>query len=160
MKDTAKKIAYLKGLMESMEDSPEAKILKGVLEVLGDLDDGMDALDDKLVDLNDYVESIDDDLSAMEDGDFDGEDDDFDDEDYDDDFEIDDDPRSDRVHVVHIAPGGEEMLDGRLCTGCKRLFLISVDDDPKAEYVCPFCGTRMHPEEITIGNTPRIAPAE
>ena len=57
MKDTAKKIAYLKGLMESMEDSPEAKILKGVLEVLGDLDDSMDALDDKLVDLNDYVES-------------------------------------------------------------------------------------------------------
>lgn len=163
MKDTAKKIAYLKGLIDPMEDSLQAKALKGILEVLSALDDSMDSFEDKLADLNDYVESIDDDLSAMEDGEYDDED--FDDEDYDEDFDEEDfeiarRDRVDKVHVVHITPDGDEMLNGRLCTNCKRLFMTSVDDDPKAEYICPFCATRMRPEDVTIKNAPAVSPVE
>ena len=90
MNDTGKKVGYLKGLLEGMQsdaDSPNGKLLAGIVELLGDLSDRADAVDELLDDLNDYVESIDDDLSAMEgeDSDFDFLDDDDDDGDAGDD---------------------------------------------------------------------------
>ena len=70
MNNTGKKVGYLKGLLEGLsaeDNSPSAKLLRGVVDLLGDLSDRLDGVDELLDDLNDYVESIDDDLSALED---------------------------------------------------------------------------------------------
>ena len=74
MKDTAKKVGYLKGLLEGMNfesDSANGKVIHCIADLLGDLCERVDSMDEVLADLNDYVESIDDDLSALE-GDSDG----------------------------------------------------------------------------------------
>ena len=93
MENLGKKVGFLKGLMEGMSfdtDSANGKLMAGIVDLLGDLSDRVEAIDELLQDLNDYVESIDEDLTELEgardddmDGLFDGEDDD---DDFDDDM--------------------------------------------------------------------------
>ena len=112
----------------------------------------------KLVDLNDYVESIDDDLTALED-DADAFSDSLDSDD-DMDFDDDDDAFEEKLHVVQHHPSSNLLLNGRLCSSCNRLFMISFNDAPDAEYVCPFCGTQMKPNSIDPENLPTVSPAK
>ena len=159
MKDTTKKIAYLKGLVDSIQpDSAEKSLMTSVLDVLDQISDDIDSLDDKLVDLNDYVESIDDDLTALED-DADAFSDSLDSDD-DMDFDDDDDAFEEKLHVVQHHPSSNLLLNGRLCSNCNRLFMISFNDAPDAEYVCPFCGTQMKPNSIDPENLPTVSPAK
>ena len=75
MENLGKKVGFLKGLMEGASydaDSPKGKLLAGIVELLGDLSDRVEAMDELLDDLNDYVESIDEDLTELE-GERDGE---------------------------------------------------------------------------------------
>ena len=158
MNDTGKKVGYLKGLLEGVsarEDSPNAKLLAGVVEVLGDLSDRMDAVDELLDDLNDYVESIDDDLSAIEgeDSDFDFLDDDDDDEDYDDGDDGFD--AEDHLHLLH--PNAAEK-GVALCAKCGKPF--GIEDGWETDYICPHCGQRTAPSPITPQNAPDAEPVE
>ena len=166
MKDTAKKIGYLKGLLEGMnfaDDSDNGKIIHCIADLLSDLTDRVDTLDEVLSDLNDYVESIDDDLSALEDGSDESEFNFIDDdeaEDYDDeDFE----DAEDQLHLLRNdaapeIPADEESLAGALCPECSRMFFVSLTDPEDAVYVCPHCSATITPIPLTPDNAPIAHP--
>lgn len=164
MKDTAKKVGYLKGLLEGMNfesDSANGKIVRCVADLLGDLCERVDAMDEVLADLNDYVESIDDDLSALE-GDSDGAfslADDEDEEDYDD-F----DGAADQLHLLHGASDAErsddEALTGCVCPACGRMFVTEVGAPEGTKFVCPHCAAAVVPVPITPENAPKAHRAD
>lgn len=161
MNDTGKKVGYLKGLLEGMQsdaDSPNSKLLAGIVELLGDLSDRADAVDELLDDLNDYVESIDDDLSAMEgeDSDFDFLDDDDDDGDFDDDDDGFD--AEDHLHLFHPDAGHGGKRTVALCAKCGKPF--GIEDGWETDYICPHCGQRTAPSPITPQNAPDAEPVE
>ena len=172
MKKSAIKIAYLKGLVSNnFLDPTTKKIFEGILDTLGTLDESIDGLNDKVVDLNDYFESIDDALAIMEDEDdddnfdflYDDDDDDAEDDSpfFGDDFEeIDDDECEENLHVVHTHPAMNLVVNGRICTECKRLFLIDPIADPQSKFTCPFCGAKMHPDSLSIDEIPVVTPEE
>ena len=90
------KISYLKGLADGLkvgEDTNEGKIIKGILEVLADLNNYVQEVDDDLQETQEELLAIDEDLSLLEEDYYDAEDDDdcdcgcYDDDD-DDMFEI------------------------------------------------------------------------
>ncbi len=175
MNNTTKKAGYLKGLLDSMaldESKVSDKLLKGIVELLGDLSDRADIVDDLLADLNDYVESIDDDLAALEGSDADakndfsffGSGDEDDDEDFDDDFDDDFEDTEDHLHILRPEEPAEpelnpEPLAGALCPECMRLFFVSLDDPADAMYVCPHCGKKIHPVALSPENAPVVEPA-
>lgn len=175
MNNTTKKAGYLKGLLDSMtldESKTGDKLLKGIVELLGDLSDRADIVDDLLADLNDYVESIDDDLAALEGSDADTKDNfsffnggEEDDEDYDEDFDDDFDDTEDHLHILHPETPAEpeltpEPLAGALCPDCMRLFFVSLDDPADAMYICPHCGKKIHPVALSPENAPVVEPVE
>lgn len=162
MKDTAKKVGYLKGLLEGMNfeaDSDNGKVIRCIADLLGDLSDRVDTLDEVLTDLNDYVESIDDDLSALEDGsdenDFHFMDDDEDDIDFSDDAE-------DHLHLLRSDAAelmdDDDSLVGALCPECGRVFFVDATDPEDASYVCPHCAKTIEPTPLTPANAPVAHP--
>ena len=168
MENLGKKVGFLKGLMEGMSfdaDSANGKLMAGIVDLLGDLSDRVEAIDELLQDLNDYVESIDEDLTELE-----GASDDMDDYLDDDDeldFSDDDDDLfpsgEDKLHLLRpaeTAASDEESLAGNLCPKCSRMFFTSLKDDADAEYVCPHCGERVKPVALTPDNAPIAKPAE
>lgn len=168
MENLGKKVGFLKGLMEGMAyetDSGNGKLMAGIVDLLGELADRVEAIDDLLEDLNDYVESIDDDLSDLE-GDRDFDMDDLlneESEDYDDDdlFPV----GEDKLHLVPPAPAPEpepeeDLLAGNLCPECNALFVASLKDPEGSEYICPHCGKRVHPIPLRPENAPLAKPVE
>ena len=89
MENIAEKISYLQGLAEGLkvnEDTNEGRIIKGILDVLKDLNEYIGELDDDLFEVETVVDEISEDLCDVEDEiygeeDFDDDYDDFDDED-------------------------------------------------------------------------------
>ena len=169
MENLGKKVGFLKGLMEGGSfdaDSANGKLLAGIVGLLGDLSDRVEAIDELLDDLNDYVESIDEDLSELEgaDGDMD---DFFEDDDDALDFDDDDDElfpsAEDKLHLLRPAEAAsqdDESLAGNLCPKCSRMFFTSLKDDADAEYICPHCGERIRPVALTPDNAPIAKPAD
>ncbi len=164
MKDTAKKVGYLKGLLEGMNfesDSANGKVIHCIADLLGDLCERVDSMDEVLADLNDYVESIDDDLSALE-GDSDGVfdlADDEDEEDYDD-F----DGAADQLHLLHGAADAEksddDALAGCVCPHCAQVFVIESGAPEGTKYVCPHCAAAVFPVPLTPANAPKAHPVD
>lgn len=163
MENLGKKVGYLKGLMEGMSfdgEGIDGKLLTGIVDLLGDLSDRVEAIDELLDDLNDYVESIDDDLSELE-----GErDEDYDElfDDEDGDFDVFD-GGEDKLHLLQPAKSDEakeEALAGNLCPRCDRMFFTALGDDEGAEYLCPHCGERVKPLPLTPENAPIAKPIE
>ena len=67
---TIEKVAYLKGLFEGMEideSTKEGKLLKAVVEVLGELAEDHADLEDYVAELTEQVDAVDEDLSSLED---------------------------------------------------------------------------------------------
>lgn len=164
MNNTSNKVSYLKGLLEGMvfdSNSPEAKLIPGIIELLGDLSDRLDRVNDLIDDLNDYVESIDDDLSALEDSDADGDDDAFSfAEDDDEDFE-DFGGGEDQLHLLRPDTNdGEETCVPVLCPACNRPFVIRYEDPDGAVYTCPHCGDSVHPIEFSLEKLPVAKPKD
>ena len=163
MENLGKKAGFLKGLMEGAgmdANSPDGKLMAGLVELMGDLCDRVEAIDEQLDDLNDYVESIDEDLSELEGADEDGLDDDFY-EDEDDDFDDMFDDGEDKLHLLRPtqAPAEEdESLAGNLCPKCSRMFFTSLKDAEDALYDCPHCGERVKPVPLTPNNAPIAKP--
>ena len=166
MENLGKKVGFLKGLMEGMsfeKDSANGKLIAGIVELLGDISDRVEAIDELLEDLNDYVESIDEDLTELE-GDRDGDEDmdffdDDDDEDPDDVF----DGGEDKLHLLRPSRDEDaesESLAGNLCPKCSRMFFTSLKNPDDAEYICPHCGERIRPVALTPDNAPIARPAE
>ena len=168
MENLSKKIGFLKGLMEGMSfdaDNPNGKLTAGIVDLLGDLCDRVEAIDELLEDLNDYVESIDEDLTELEGDDDDDEDFDFFDEDEDDEDEDFDgmfDDGEDKLHLLRPAPDKpeEESLAGNLCPECNRMFFTPLDGAGDTLYVCPHCGAKVTPLPLTPENAPIAKPAD
>lgn len=119
------KVSYLKGLSDGLkidEKTDEGKLLKGIIEVLGDFAEAMDELDDSQEYLNEYVEELDEDLADLED------------EIYDEDYDEDDE---------------EDELDGEYyeieCPVCHEIVVVEeeafVDDSNKI--ICPNCSNEI-----------------
>lgn len=171
MENLSRKVGYLKGLMEGMDldqNSANGKLLAGIVELLAELSDRVEAMDDLLDDLNDYVESIDDDLAELEGehgDDFGFMDDDDEDEDFDDAF-------GDGEDKLHLLRPGEDADDeaedadgddpgslaGKLCPKCGRMFFTALEDGEDAEYLCPHCGERVRAVPLTPDNAPIAGP--
>lgn len=170
MNNTGKKVGYLKGLLEGLsaeDNSPSAKLLRGVVDLLGDLSDRLDGVDELLDDLNDYVESIDDDLSALEDeADGDGSsfkffDEDDEDDESGEDFDDDLDSAEDQLHLLRPEPASDDDgLAGALCPDCGRMFFVSPADPRDALYDCPHCGKEIQPVPLTPDNAPIARPKQ
>ena len=167
MENLGKKVGFLKGLMEGMSfdtDSANGKLMAGIVGLLGDLSDRVEAIDELLEDLNDYVESIDEDLTQLEgarDDDMDGLfDDDDDDEDFDDMMFN---SGEDKLHLLRPAPSEapeEDSLAGHLCPECHAMFVTSLNDPADAEYICPNCNKQVRPVPLSPENAVVAKPVE
>ena len=163
MENLGKKVGFLKGLMEGMSydaDSANGKLMAGIVDLLSDLSDRVEAIDELLDDLSDYVESIDEDLTELEGARDEEMDDLFDDEDDSDDMF---DGGEDKLHLLRPAkPAQQEddSLAGNLCPKCSRMFFSSLNDAEGSEYICPHCGERVHPVPLTPDNAPIAKPAD
>ena len=166
MENLGKKVGFLKGLMEGMNmeaDGANGKLMAGIVDLLGDLSDRVEAIDELLDDLNDYVESIDEDLSELE-GAGDELDDFMDDDamDFDDDDDDDDlfPTGEDKLHLLRpAAPAEEAPHMARLCPKCSRMF-FTAQDEGDVEYICPHCSERVKPVELTADSAPIAKPAD
>ena len=167
MENLGKKVGFLKGLMEGMSfdtESANGKLMAGIVGLLGDLSDRVEAIDDLLEDLNDYVESIDEDLTQLEgarDDDMDGL---FDDDDDDDDF---DDMMfnsgEDKLHLLRPAPSeaaAEDSLAGPLCPECHAMLFTSLNDPAAAVSVCNNCKKQVRPVPLSPENAVVAKPVE
>ena len=170
MENLGKKVGFLKGLMEGMQfdtDSANGKLMAGIVGLLGDLSDRVEAIDELLEDLNDYVESIDEDLTELEgarDDDMDGL---FDDEDDDDDFDdLAFDSGEDKLHLLRPAAPSEapeqeaDALAGNLCPECHAMFVTSLNDPEGSEYICPNCKKQVRPLPLSPENAVIAKPVE
>ena len=66
---TIERVAYLKGLFEGMdidETTIEGKLLKAIVEVLGDMAEDAADLEDYVAELTEQVDAVDEDLSTLE----------------------------------------------------------------------------------------------
>lgn len=63
------KVAYIKGLMDGLnpKDDETTKLIKAVVDVLGDMADAIEDIDNAVNDLDEYVGELDEDLMAVED---------------------------------------------------------------------------------------------
>lgn len=170
MENLGKKVGFLKGLMEGMSfdtDSANGKLMAGIVGLLGDLSDRVEAIDELLEDLNDYVESIDEDLTELEgarddmDDLFDDDEDDEDDEDFDDMMF---DNSEDKLHLLRPAqsetPKEEDSLAGNLCPECHAMFVTSLSDPEGSEYICPNCKKQVKPVPLSPENAVIAKPVE
>ena len=174
MENLGKRVGYLKGLMEGMDldvNSANGKLMTGIVELLGELSDRVEAIDDMLDDLNDYVESIDDDLAALEGEQGDDDDFHFMDDDEDEDFDDAFGDGEDKLHLLRPHDGEEvadaepdddspDALAGKLCPKCSRMFFTDMADAETDEYLCPHCGERIKPVPLTPENAPIAKPAD
>ena len=166
MENLGKKVGFLKGLMEGMSfdtESANGKLIAGIVGLLGDLSDRVEAIDELLEDLNDYVESIDEDLTELEGARDDELEDYFDDDDEEEDFDDVFDGGEDKLHLLRpaeLASSRDEALAGNLCPKCSRMFFTSLEDGDGCEYLCPHCGERVKPVALTPENAPIAKPVE
>lgn len=163
MNDLGKKAGYLSGLMEGMdfsENPAQEKLMKSIVDLLGEMSDRVCSMEELMEDLNDYVESIDDDLSNLEEirGD------DFhtiDDDEFEDAFLDGLDDAEDRLHLLggkDDADSDAETLSGAICPECGQLFFVGVEDPEDAVYACPHCKKRVTPDPLTPENAPIARP--
>ena len=125
--------AYLKGLFDGFElkeDVKETKIIKGLIDLVSDMADKIDALEADNNELREYIEEIDQDLGAVEEDLYvDG--DDYEDLNDDEEFDFDDDSEYYEIECPHC---GEQ---------------ICFDDSLEVEeLVCPACGEKVDGVEI------------
>lgn len=69
MQDITEKVSYLQGLSEGLnisEGSPQGKIISGILSVLNEVADDINAIHRDIAFMRDYIESVDDDLLELE----------------------------------------------------------------------------------------------
>jgi len=166
MENLGKKVGFLKGLMEGMSfetDSANGKLMAGIVDLLGDLSDRVEAIDELLEDLNDYVESIDEDLTELEgarEDDMDGFFEDDEDEDFDD-MMFDD--SEGKLHLLRPEQSEEsepDSLAGNLCPECHAMFVTSLGDPEDAEYICPNCHKQVRPVPLSPENAVIAKPVE
>lgn len=129
MSKLSDRVSYLKGLAEGMgigEDTKEGKLMRAIIETLGETAEAIQQLASDHEELDEYVESIDDDLAEIEEALFD-DDDDYDDEDD----EADDD---------------DDLIECE-CPHCSNTIYFDAESFDLAEdHFCPNCGKPLFDE--------------
>ncbi len=154
MNSIRKKAGYLEGLLSAMKpdaNDTAAQFNAGIVSLLSEMADRIEAMDDLISELNDYVESIDDDLTELE-----GMHDE--DEDKDDFFDI------GAIHEEPFrlienegAPAPEQMHIPVRCPECAAVFLA---EGTFGRYICPVCEKNVKPQRLSKKNTPIAIKAE
>ena len=130
------KISYLQGLAEGMKLNPEKdsnRLIQGILDVLGEVGDSIEALTEAHGELSDYVDSIDEDLADLEADLFDDEDEEY---------AMDEDGDSDEEEDVEL--GGALLYE---CPHCRETVELDPEElDLEEEHPCPNCGKELFPE--------------
>ncbi|HBM80149.1 MAG TPA: hypothetical protein DD426_04820, partial [Clostridiaceae bacterium] len=70
MQTIGQKVSYVRGLADGLdikEDTKEGKVLRSIVDVLGDIAEAIDDLESAQSELNEYVNAMDQDLSDVED---------------------------------------------------------------------------------------------
>ncbi len=131
------KISYLQGLAEGMKLNQEKdsnRLIMGILDVLGEVGDSLEALTEAHGELSDYVESIDEDLADLEADLYDDENEEY------------------GVASEDNSDEDEEKveLDGALlyeCPHCRETVELDPEElDLEEEHPCPNCGKELFPE--------------
>jgi len=125
MMSVTEKVAYLKGLTEGLgvdDSTKEGKLLKAIVDVLGDVAESLDGLEDYTTELTEQVDAIDEDLDALE-SDF------YDDGDEDED-EDDGDSDDDGFYDV-------------VCPNCDEEFSVDEETLLEGSIECPNCGEKL-----------------
>ena len=171
MAKLTEQIGYIRGLIGSMElaaDSPNAKLLAALADVLEGMAGELGDLRDDLTELNDFVESIDEDLEDLEAA-VDGDERDaaYPDEDEDD-YDVEDDLEPEGrfapengLRVLSSEDKGEESggvpLAGSVCKECGKVFFVPLNEikEENELYTCPHCHkpvdfTPLGPDNVPI----------
>ena len=151
MNSIRKKAGFLEGLIASMkpdEKDPAAQLNIGVVSLLSEMAERIEAMDELIAELNDYVESIDDDLTELE-----GMHDDEDGGAMNDMFDIRAYPAEERepFRVIENSAGPELMQSPARCPECAAVYLTECDG---GKYVCSVCEKTVLPQRLTRKNTP------
>ena len=128
---TIEKVAYLKGLFEGMEideSTKEGKLLKAVVEVLGELAEDHADLEDYVAELTEQVDAVDEDLSSLEDVVYE---------------ELDDECDGDCEGCDGCDDWDDDLYDVT-CPSCKESFEVDEETLLDGGVDCPNCGE--HPE--------------
>lgn len=157
MNSIRKKAGFLEGLIASMkpdENDVSAQLNKGVVSLLSEMAERIEAMDELIAELNDYVESIDDDLTELE-----GIHDDEARDEMDDMFDIRAYPAEEHepFRIIENAAEPEIMQVPARCPECAAVFLT---DGGSGKYVCPVCEKSVKPQRLTRKNTPVARKAE
>jgi len=115
LRDISGKVSYLQGLSEGLsikENTPQGKIITGILKVLEDIAEEIDHINEQLAVYKDYVESIDQDLGDLEDM-----------------LGYNDDEEEDCIELVCHNCGEKIRVDSYLWD----------DEEDEIQYICPKC---------------------
>ena len=141
----SEKAAYLRGLMEGLElkkDTPEGKMISGIVDLLQDMAASVADLKENALAVSDELDEIEDELDEIESILMDDDDDDFD---FDDDYEDEDEDYEDDTIYDVTCPNCGEVLhldedtilqDSIHCPKCNELleFEFDEDDDEALEF--------------------------
>lgn len=126
--NTTERVAYIKGLAEGLdldESTKEGKLLKAIIEVLGDMAEDAADLEDYVAELSEQVDAVDEDLSTLEEVVYD----ELDDED---DFDCDGD--------CDCCGDWDEELYDVTCPNCGEEIVIDEETLLDGGIDCPNCG--------------------
>lgn len=133
------RISYLQGLAEGMKLNPDKdshRLILGILDVLGEVGESIEALAESHGELSNYVESIDEDLADLEADLYDDEDEEL---------------------AEEAAAGYADMIEYE-CPHCGAKIEIDPDEvDFDEDALCPECGRELFPElpeEAPAGQEP------
>ncbi len=127
---TIEKVAYLKGLFEGMEideSTKEGKLLKAVVEVLGELAEDHADLEDYVAELTEQVDAVDEDLSSLEDVVYE---------------ELDDECDGDCEGCDGCDDLDDDLYDVT-CPSCKESFEVDEETLLDGGVDCPNCGEHL-----------------
>ena len=130
------KVSYIKGLADGMElgDSKQEKLIKAIIDLLGDMSATVDDIDSNLGELCEQVDEIDEDLSELEDDVYSDE--------YDEDEDMLDDDMFDDDDIEAFSDD-DEFFEVE-CPGCKESICISADMLESEEITrCPNCNIEL-----------------
>lgn len=127
---TIEKVAYLKGLFEGMEideNTKEGKLLKAVVDVLGELAEDHADLEDYVAELTEQVDAVDEDLSSLEDVVYE---------------ELDDECDGDCEGCDGCDDWDDDLYDVT-CPNCKESFEVDEETLLDGGVDCPNCGEHL-----------------
>ena len=127
---TTEKVAYLKGLFEGMEideSTKEGKLLKAIVDVLGELAEDHADLEDYVAELTEQVDAVDEDLSSLEDVVYE---------------ELDDECDGDCEGCDGCDDWDDDLYDVT-CPSCKESFEVDEETLLDGGVDCPNCGEHL-----------------